>query len=93
MINFVLHKGSGVSGVVRLPDGSALAGADVVLVTPSQPAFITNGRPPDRDGNRVVKTGPDGRFAFPAQEPPYTIVVLQTGVSPSKRSSRRRRAT
>ena len=76
VINFVLHKGSGVSGVVQLPDGTPLAGADVVLVTPSQPAFITNGQPPQRDGNRVVKTNADGRFAFPAQEPPYRVVVL-----------------
>jgi RNA polymerase sigma factor (sigma-70 family) len=76
VINFVLHKGAGVTGVVHLPDGSPAAGADVVLVTPSQPAFIIDGRPPDRDGNRVVKTRPDGHFAFPAQEPPYTIVAL-----------------
>ena len=43
---------------------------------PSQPAFITNGRPPDSIDHRVVKTGADGRFAFPPQEPPYTILVL-----------------
>ena len=77
VINFlVLHKGPGVSGTVQLPDGSPLVGADIVLVTPSQPAFITNGQPPNRDGNRVVKSGADGRFDFPAQEPPYRIVVL-----------------
>ena len=76
VVNFVLHKGSGVAGDVRLLDGSPLAGADVVLVTSSQPAFINNGQPPNRDGNRAVKSGADGRFAFPAQEPPYRIVVL-----------------
>jgi RNA polymerase sigma factor (sigma-70 family) len=76
VVNFVLHKGAGVSGVVRRPDGTPLAGADVVLVVPSQPAFLTNGRPPTGNDHRVVKTGGDGRFAFPPQEPPYTIVVL-----------------
>jgi protocatechuate 3,4-dioxygenase beta subunit len=76
VINFVLHKGASIAGIVRSPDGSPLAGADVVLVSPSQPAFFTNGMPPTGRDHRVVKTGVDGRFAAPAQEPPYTIVVL-----------------
>jgi RNA polymerase sigma factor (sigma-70 family) len=76
VINFVLHKAGGVSGAVHLPNGSPLAGADVVLVVPSQPAFIINGQPPTGDDHRVVKSGADGRFAFPAQEPPFTVLVL-----------------
>jgi thiol-disulfide isomerase/thioredoxin len=66
----------GVAGVAHLPDKTPLAGADVVLVMPSQPAFIENGRAPDSIQHRVVKTGADGRFTFPPQEPPYTILVL-----------------
>ena len=76
VVNFVLQAGVGVSGVVHLPDGSPLAGAEVLLIVPSQPAFLTNGRPPTGIDHRVVKTGGDGRFAFPPQEPPYTIVVF-----------------
>jgi len=76
VVNFVLHKGAGISGIVHLPDRSPLAEADVVLVSPSQPAFLTNGLPPPGKDHRVAKTGVDGRFAFPSQEPPYTIVVL-----------------
>jgi RNA polymerase sigma factor (sigma-70 family) len=76
VVNFVLHRGAGVSGIVHSPDGETLAGADVVLVVPSQPAFLANGLPPTGNDHRVVKTGGDGRFAFPPQEPPYTIVVL-----------------
>ena len=76
MVNFVLHKGSDISGVVHLSESTPLAGADVVLVSPSQPAFFTNGMPPTGNDHRVVKTAIDGRFAFPPQEPPYTIVVL-----------------
>jgi RNA polymerase sigma factor (sigma-70 family) len=76
VINFVLEKAAGIVGVVRLPDGAPLAGADVVLVSPSQPAFLTNGRPPTGNDHRIARTGGDGRFAFPPQEPPYTIVVL-----------------
>jgi RNA polymerase sigma factor (sigma-70 family) len=76
VVNFTLRKATGISGVVRLPDGSPLAGADVVLVVTSHPAFLTNGQPPTGNDHRVVKTGGDGRFTFPAEEPPYTIVVL-----------------
>jgi RNA polymerase sigma factor (sigma-70 family) len=76
VVNFVLHKADGISGVVHLPDHSPLAGADVVLVSPSQPAFITNGRPPVSIHHPAVKTGADGRFTFPPQEPPYTLLVL-----------------
>jgi len=76
VVNFVLRKAAGISGIVHLPDGSPLAEANVVLVSPSQPAFFTNGLPPTGNDHRLVKTGVDGRFAFPAQEPPYTIVVL-----------------
>jgi RNA polymerase sigma factor (sigma-70 family) len=76
VVNFVVHKAAGISGIVHSPDGSPLAGADIVRVSPSQPAFFTNGLPPTGNDHRVVKTGIDGRFAFPAQEPPYTIVVL-----------------
>jgi RNA polymerase sigma factor (sigma-70 family) len=76
VINFVLQKAAGIAGVAKLPDGMPLAGADVVLVSPSQPAFLTNGRPPTGNDHRIVKTDGNGRFAFPPQEPPYTIVVL-----------------
>jgi RNA polymerase sigma factor (sigma-70 family) len=76
VVNFVLRRASNISGVVHLPDGSPLAKADVVLVVPSQPAFLTNGLPPTGNDHRVVKTGGDGRFAFPPDEPPYTVVIL-----------------
>ncbi len=76
VVNFVLQKDAGISGIVRLPDGAPLVGADVVLVSPSQPAFINNGRPPESVQHRVVKAGADGRFAFPSQEPPFTILAL-----------------
>jgi RNA polymerase sigma factor (sigma-70 family) len=76
VVSFILRKGAGISGIVHAPDGAPLAGADVVLVLPSQPAFITNGLPPTGNDHRVVKADVNGRFAFPAQEPPYTILVL-----------------
>ena len=38
--------------------------------------FIKNGTPPAPKDHRTLKTGSDGRFSFPQQEPPYSIVVL-----------------
>jgi hypothetical protein len=76
VVNFVLQKGTGIASVVKLPDGKPLAGAEVVLVSPSQPAFLTNGLAPEGNDHRIARTGADGHFTFPPQEPPYTIVVL-----------------
>src|SRR5262249_34950449 len=77
VVNFVLEKGQGVEGVVRGPDGSPMAGAEVILVTPSQPAFLANGRLQDPNrAHPVGKTDARGRYTFPPQEPPYTIVAL-----------------
>jgi hypothetical protein len=45
-------------------------------VSPSQPAFLTNGVAPEGNDHRIARTGAAGHFAFPPQEPPYTIVVL-----------------
>ena len=66
VVNFVLHKGAGISGVVHLPDGTPLAGADVVLVSPSQPAFLTNGRPPTGQRSPGRQDGRRRPFRLPA---------------------------
>jgi peroxiredoxin len=76
VINFVLQKATGISGIVRRPDGSALAAADVVLVAPSQPASIRNGQLPYGNDHRTGKTDDKGHFGFPPLEPPFTILVL-----------------
>ena len=75
VVNFALQKGTSITGVVRSPDGAPLAGADVVLVVPSHPAFLTNGMPPTGNDHQVIKTTSDGRFVFPPQEAPYSIIV------------------
>ena len=76
VVNFVLHRGTGVSGIVRSPDKAALVGADVVLVDSSEPASIGDGLLANGDHHWVSKTDAQGHFRFPPQEPPYTIVVL-----------------
>ena len=77
VVHFALHRGSGISGIVRLPDGSPLAGADVLLSTPARPLQLNNGRPQVRmSDQRTVKTRADGRFNLAPNELPYTIVVV-----------------
>ena len=69
VVHFALQRGSGISGVVRLPDGSPLAGAEVMLATPARPAALEQ-RPASRSamGDQwIVKTR--GRRAIqPAAE-------------------------
>ena len=75
-VDFELIAAESIKGLVRLPGGQPLEGADVVLVVPSEPAFINNGRPPTGQTHRVVKTGPDGRYTFRPEEPPFTLLAL-----------------
>ena len=52
-VDFELLAAESITGLVRLAGGGPVAGADVVLVIPSEPAFINNGRPPTgRDASR-----------------------------------------
>ncbi len=77
VVHFALHRGSSVSGIVRLPDGLPLAGAELLLSTPARPVQLNNGHPQvGLSDLRVVKTRADGRFTLPPSEPVYTIVVL-----------------
>lgn len=71
-----LKKGVGLRGTIRSPDGQPVAGAEVILCTPSQRVFIRNGRNRESRENVFVRTGQDGRFAFPAQEDLYCLAVL-----------------
>ena len=86
VVNFVLHKGAGVSGVVHLPDGTPLAGADVVLVV-----TVASGVPhqwPAADGQRSPGRQ-DGRrrpFHLPAAGAAVHDRRARTiGASPSRR--------
>jgi hypothetical protein len=77
VVHFALRKGAGISGVIRLPDASPLAGAEVMLTTQALPAVFSNGRfQPAMSDRRIVRSRMDGRFILPPSEPPYTIVVI-----------------
>ncbi|HUS89807.1 MAG TPA: carboxypeptidase regulatory-like domain-containing protein [Desulfosporosinus sp.] len=75
-VDFKLEKGMGPAGIVHLPDGKPAAVAEVILCTPSQGAYIRNGRNQQRRNSQYVETKEDGKFSFPVQTDVYAIVVL-----------------
>ena len=74
--DMALRKGAGLSGTVCLPDGKPVPGAEVILCTKVQGAYIRDGRNTQKQQSEFVETGPQGRFVFPARTDPYTLVVL-----------------
>jgi len=79
-IEFRLTRAPAVAGTALSPDGEPLAGADVLLATPSQMMSVSNGRHSDYDkgDKRNVATVADaaGRFELPPQDEPFVLVVL-----------------
>ena len=76
VFDFELKKGTGPTGIVHLPDRKPAAGAEVILCTPSQGAYISNGQNEQKRDSLFVETKQDGRFSFPAQTDIYSIVAL-----------------
>ena len=75
--DFALRKHPWIKGTVRAPDGSPVAGAEVVVAVKGQPApGIYNGRLAQGWQGDVVRTGPDGRFAFAKPDQGGRIVVV-----------------
>jgi len=79
-LEFKLKKGTGPSGIVKLPDGSPAVGADVYLNCPTkyglslwnnQQRYLSVG--PDQFW---VKTDREGRFAFQLKDEPFGVMVL-----------------
>ncbi len=80
--NVELKKGENIRGVVRLPDGKALAEVDVVLCTPRRGFSFRNGRVGVDQPALAVRTAADGRFSFPRKTIPVSSWQCMTGVSP-----------
>ncbi len=76
VFDFELEKGKGPTGIVQLPGGGPAEGAEVILCTPSQRVYLSNGRNRREGDSQFVETNQDGEFSFPAQTEPYQIVVL-----------------
>jgi peroxiredoxin len=79
-IEFRLTRASSVVGTALSAEGEPLAGADVLLATPSQMMSVSNGRHSDYDKRekRNVATVTDGagRFELPPQDESFVLVVL-----------------
>ena len=76
VVDFKLEKGEGLAGVIYLPDGKPAAGAKAILATPSQGAYIQNGRRIHSQRCPTITTGPDAQYSFPPQVDPWCIMVL-----------------
>jgi sugar lactone lactonase YvrE/peroxiredoxin/uncharacterized GH25 family protein len=74
--DFKLFRGTGPGGIVKLPDGSPAVGAEVILCTKSQNAYIQNGRIAQREDSVVVGTDSEGRFSLPPQDERYLLAAL-----------------
>jgi len=71
--DFRLRKAKGITGIVRLPDGSPAKGADVYLVPPRQ---SLNLQYPDGARNIAsLKTGTDGVYWFSAERGNWLLVA------------------
>jgi hypothetical protein len=77
--DFQLKKSAPLSGIVRGPDGRLLAGVDVGLSGMGYDAPIVNGQLRNGSGHHPsmrARTGPDGRYAFPAQGHRVSVVAV-----------------
>jgi hypothetical protein len=75
-LDFSLTRGTGPAGKVTWPDGQPAAGVSVTLATPSQGAYIRDGRNQQRQDSECVDTGADGGFSFAPQTDPFVLVFL-----------------
>jgi len=80
VLDFKLEKGTGPTGVVKLPDGSPAVGADVYLNEPRK-----YGLPLENNRQELLSPGPDqfwvktdenGRFRFEPKDEPFGVLVL-----------------
>jgi len=76
VFDFKLEKGTGPVGTVFFKNGTPAAGAEVILCTLSQGAYIRDGRNEQKRDSQYVETKQDGRFSFPPQIGPFSVVVL-----------------
>ena len=71
-----LEKGNDLVGIVRLPDGTPLGGADVALVPTGQNLMLHDGRIRHNFGADVARSDAQGRFRFPSQDGTFTLIAL-----------------
>ncbi len=77
-LDIELPPGKAVSGVVKRPDGSPVAGAKVFAATASNPWTVNDGRVDEGVSVPLVcvRTAADGRFRLPMPLEPYVVGVV-----------------
>ncbi len=76
-IDFELEKGIPPSGVVKLPDGSPVPGAEIALATPDRSVSIQDGEIRNRYNLLSTNSDKEGRFAFSHAESNYALICAQ----------------
>ncbi len=71
-----LEKGTDLVGIVRLPDGAPLEGAEIALVPARQNLLLQDGRLRNRRDPAVAGSDAQGRFRFPPQDGAFTLIAL-----------------
>jgi hypothetical protein len=75
-LTFRLKKGTPLTGTLVTPAGKPLAGADVLLVTPSSQIRILNGAPTSQTFTLTTKSDDAGAFHLPPQAGKFTLLVV-----------------
>jgi protocatechuate 3,4-dioxygenase beta subunit len=74
---FKLEKGVPITGTVLSPSKEPVKGADVYLVPPGRPFWVSNGKPNQPGRNATsARTDETGKFSLPPQRDAFALVVL-----------------
>ncbi len=73
--DFQLHKGTPITGTVRLPDGQPAAGAKVYLVETGKTLILAAGMEPREWEGKTATTGPDGHYELPPATGDWWLVA------------------
>jgi AhpC/TSA family len=77
--DFELRRAAPLAGIVRGLDGRPMAGVDVTLAWAGVETPILNGRlwpGPGQNPTPRIRTGPDGRYAFPPQGRRASVIAV-----------------
>lgn len=75
-LDFELEKGSGPSGIVRLPNGQPAEGVKLMIATLDNNLYFQNGAEQNQSGNSAAVTDAEGRFQLPFPDDVYEVVGL-----------------
>jgi RNA polymerase sigma factor (sigma-70 family) len=74
--DFALQRAEWLSGLVLLPTGKPVSGAEVAIATRENSVWLQSGRFNRRARFQGVITGPDGRFKFPPRDDEFVLIAV-----------------